>query len=257
MSDQQFVQISRRGRLTEDELYALIPALDAKKYQMIRPPQFELEDLSPRIAGNVITSPDAPVPDCQTCGACCVFHLCVAVGAADKRISPEYYWEVTRESERGEIVVDRFMRRDEETMQCTALTGTVGVNVGCGVYEHRPQVCRDFEAGSDKCHGVRRAFGIEPFLSAMEMYEGKQKLKAKEATQTAESNPSETIDYAKIRAQAGTENLEIVAYMEDEAEIVLHIFNPEQESWGQSEFFSRTLEDARSFIQSRSGAAML
>ena len=31
----------------------------------------------------------------------------------------------------------------------------------CGIYENRPQVCQDFEAGADKCNLLRMLAGIE------------------------------------------------------------------------------------------------
>ena len=32
---------------------------------------------------------------------------------------------------------------------------------GCKHYEHRPDICRDFEIGSSECHTWRRYFGME------------------------------------------------------------------------------------------------
>ena len=46
--------------------------------------------------------------------------------------------------------------------RCVALTGRLGVKVGCGIYRERPQMCRDFEAGSKDCKKHRRERGIEP-----------------------------------------------------------------------------------------------
>lgn len=251
MSEQQFVQISRRGKISEDEFFALIPALNKKKWQMILPPQLEIEELTGKRTKNIITPADSPIPDCQTCGACCVFFLCVAVNENGYQTPPEYVWQVTREAAGGEITVDRFMRRDEEKLNCTALVGTLGENVGCGIYENRPQVCRDFEAGSDKCHALRRAYGIEHFLSLGEMMTAQEKVKANEAQPVS----SETIHFAKIREQDGTRDLEIVAVMEDESIQQLHVYNRERENWGQSEFIGITLDEARRLIDSRTNTA--
>ena len=35
---------------------------------------------------------------------------------------------------------------------CAALTGTVGQQVACGIYEWRPSPCREFEEGSHACN---------------------------------------------------------------------------------------------------------
>lgn len=247
MENQQFVQIMRRTEMTEDEFYALVPYLNKVKYDKLLPQQFPLEDLSTKVAESIVTPPDAPVPDCLTCGGCCNYFLCVAVADAAAEVPRETYWEVKR----GDIVVDRFMRRDPETLSCVALNGEVGGHNGCTIYENRPNPCRSFEAGSDRCHGARRAFGIEPPLSAMEMYLAKQKLKAN----SKNDDDAEEISLAMVRELAGTKFHEIVAQMPDESIVQLHIFDPNKEAWGQSEFFGMKLSAAREMINVRSNAA--
>lgn len=58
------------------------------------------------------------------------------------------------------FIEDGRMRCDGD--RCTALAGTLGVEVGCRVYEDRPLVCREFTAGSDDCLALRRVFGFDP-----------------------------------------------------------------------------------------------
>ena len=41
--------------------------------------------------------------------------------------------------------------------RCVALTGTVGVSVGCSIYDHRPSACRAFTPGSPLCLEARKA----------------------------------------------------------------------------------------------------
>src|SRR5205085_9638922 len=41
----------------------------------------------------------------------------------------------------------------------------------CEMYELRPRSCRAFEAGSDRCRAVRRAYGLEPPLALSERIE--------------------------------------------------------------------------------------
>jgi len=65
--------------------------------------------------------------DCQTCGACC--------GHA------------------GDRIVDK--SDQSEDVSCSALTGEIGSHCSCGIYEQRPQACRDFSAGSEPCLDIR------------------------------------------------------------------------------------------------------
>ena len=44
--------------------------------------------------------------------------------------------------------------------RCVALTGKVGCNVGCSIYNHRPAACRAFVPGSQLCLEARHAAGI-------------------------------------------------------------------------------------------------
>ena len=41
--------------------------------------------------------------------------------------------------------------------RCLALSGVVGESVLCTIYEHRPQACRQFKAGSPLCLEARKA----------------------------------------------------------------------------------------------------
>jgi hypothetical protein len=44
--------------------------------------------------------------------------------------------------------------------RCAALTGTVGLSVGCSIYEDRPAACRAFTAGSPLCLEARASAGL-------------------------------------------------------------------------------------------------
>jgi Fe-S-cluster containining protein len=54
----------------------------------------------------------------------------------------------------------RLRGTDYARPRCAALTGTVGQQVACGIYEWRPSPCREFAAGSDACNRVRRQHGL-------------------------------------------------------------------------------------------------
>ena len=250
MSAGKFVQIERRAKFSEEEFYPIITAMYEHIWTNLLPPQLVTEDLPTKVSKNIVTPADAPVPDCLTCGACCGSMLCVAVSPTDET-DAEHYWNITTNGERGEITVDRYLRRSGETLACANLGGTIGESVACQIYEQRPQMCHVFEAGSDKCHAIRRAYGIEPFLTLDEMMSARQKLNAKDA----EIVPDDTIRDAKIAEQAGTNLLEITALMKDGTLQTIHTFDPKIEIWQQYQFSGLTLAQAQSLVESQSGAA--
>ncbi|MGI8786716.1 MAG: YkgJ family cysteine cluster protein [Pyrinomonadaceae bacterium] len=243
MSDTQFVQIEKRGEYTESEFWEMIIALDARKWQNLLPPQISLEDLPTKRARNFVTQADASVPDCLTCGACCTFLFVVGVKATDTA-PPETIWNLTDES--GEIIIDSYLKRDAETLYCTSLKPTADGKMPCGIYEQRPQTCRSFEAGSDKCHALRRIYGYEPFLSLQEMFDARQILKAKESKPIS----PETIREVKI-VKTETGDCEIVALMQYGSSRTIHTFDPNRESWRQFQFSGSTLAEARQIIESQ------
>ena len=182
----------------------------------------------------------------HSCGACCQAFTQVAV-YPDEQVSPENYWEITVKGEKGEITVDKFLRRNGETFTCNSLGGKIGDQVSCNIYEQRPVVCRNFEAGSDKCHALRRAFGFEPDLGLMEMYYAVQKLKAiPEIT-----NAPDEIKVANFIQQPDTGYLEIKATLFEGSTQTIHTFNPTQEKWHQFEFKGMSMEHAKELIKSR------
>lgn len=248
MNDGQFVQIQKRGKFTESEFWEMIVALDARKWQNLLPPQLPFENLPSRTAKNLVTPAAAPVPDCLTCGACCAFLFAIGVKPSDG-VPPENVWNVTDES--GEIVVDAYLKRDTETLFCQALEQTADGTTPCRIYAQRPKACRSFEAGSDKCHAIRRIYGFEPFLTVQEMLDARQILQANESAAVS----PETIREAKIVRQAGTDVCEIVAEMQNGSSRTIHAFDPNRESWRQFQFCGLTLADAQRLIESGSGLA--
>lgn len=250
MSADEFVQIERRRKFSEEEFYPMVARMYEQIWLNLLPPQLVTEDLPTKIAKNIVTPVDAPVPECLTCGACCGAMICVAVSPTDDTPA-DYCWDITSGGEQGEITVDRYLRRSGETLACANLGGTIGESVGCKIYEQRPRMCHVFEAGSDKCHAIRRAYGIEPFLTIEEMMWALQKLKAKDA----ERVPAETIRDAKIAVKDGTEFSEIIVLLKDGTLQTLHVFDPKQETWRQYQFSGLTLAAAREMIVAKSGAA--
>ena len=88
--------------------------------------------------------------DCLACGACCAYSETwpAFIGDGDGAGIPEELIDV--ENERMQCYGDR----------CSALVGDIGIRAHCGVYENRPLVCREFQAGADDCIMVRRSFDL-------------------------------------------------------------------------------------------------
>jgi len=241
----QFVQITRQSSVREEEFYPAMNRMYEHIWGNLMPPQLVTDDLSNTIKNNVVTPPDAPIPDCLTCGACCQSLLCVGVRPTDN-VDRDRYWEITVDTEQGEVVVDRYLKRNGDTLACAALEGTIGKRVGCTIYETRPVMCHHFDAGSDRCHAIRRAFGIEPFLTLNEMSDALDKLDAQpagvdagEMIRSAQIRPDETGEYV-IKAQVKNGELREI-----------HRYDPEYETWMQFEFDGLTLEEAAKLIKTR------
>lgn len=247
MEDNEFVQITRLGKVPESEFYPVINRMYETIWGQLMPPQIPTDRLSSKMSKRVVTPPETPVPDCLTCGACCQSLLCVGVRPSDT-VESELCWEITTETDDGEMVVDRYLRRSGETLACTALSGTIGEHVGCTIYETRPIMCHHFDAGSDRCHAIRRAFGIEPFLSLDEMSAALERLNS--APETVDG--SQTIRNAQIRKIEETGRHVINALMKDGTLIAIHEYDPAEEAWLQFEFDGLKLNEAESLIISRS-----
>ncbi len=241
MGKSELVQITRRERLAEEEFLPFVNAMYEQVWGNLLPPQILTHDLSNTVDGNIITSADEPIPDCMTCGACCASFVCVDV-APDNPVLSSDYWDITKRGKSGEFTVDRFIKRKETDFSCTALEGEIGETASCRIYENRPRMCRQFEAGSDRCHAVRRAYGIEPFLGLMEMFEAKQKLKS----QQSEIN-NERIETVSIK-ESEMQDLQIAVKLKNGAEKIIHAFDPKSEIWFQSEFEGLTLTKAEELI---------
>ena len=215
-------------------------------WQQLMPPQLVTDGLSNTIKNNVATPANTHVPDCLTCGACCKSHLCVGVKPSDS-VDSEMVWDITVEPDGKEIVVDRYLKRNEETFACTALKGTIDERVECTIYETRPVMCHHIEAGSDRCHAIRRAFGIEPFLTLDEMSEAMEELDRRPERYL----PEQVIRNAQIRPDGKSGNYVIRALLKNGELIEIHRYDPELETWMQFEFDGLNLDAAAELIRSR------
>lgn len=96
---------------------------------------------------------------CVRCGACCasfrvdfaVYELESMGGTVPDGLAVELNGAMCRM--RG---------TDHVPVRCAALTGTIGEKVGCGIYEWRPNPCREFSAGDHACDKARMRHGLAP-----------------------------------------------------------------------------------------------
>jgi len=102
------------------------------------------------------------VHPCLTCGACCAcFRVDFAV----------YELDDMGGTVPSGLAVDvngstcRMRGTDHVPIRCAALTGQVGVQVACGIYEWRPSPCREFAEGSDACERARARHGLPPLAA--------------------------------------------------------------------------------------------
>jgi Fe-S-cluster containining protein len=99
---------------------------------------------------------------CTRCGACCacfrvdfaIYELESAGGSVPDGLTVEVNGNTARM--RG---------TDHVPIRCAALTGPIGAQVACGIYEWRPSPCREFEEGSDACHRARARQGLPPLAT--------------------------------------------------------------------------------------------
>jgi Fe-S-cluster containining protein len=100
---------------------------------------------------------------CTACGACCasyrvdfsVYELESQGGSVPDGLTAE----VTSST-------CRLRGTDHTPPRCAALTGKIGERVGCGIYEWRPNPCRELEPGSDGCIKARRRHGLPELPTA-------------------------------------------------------------------------------------------
>lgn len=97
---------------------------------------------------------------CLTCGACCAsFRVDFAVQELEGcggRVPAGLAAPIT-------TYLCRMQGTDHRSPRCAALTGKVGEQAACGIYEWRPSPCREFAAGSAACERARLRHGLPPY----------------------------------------------------------------------------------------------
>lgn len=116
---------------------------------------------------------DPFVPECVDCGACCFGHdQWVKVSPSDFERMDDGARSLTELSKgagqidkSGKLHPDRRMRMDHR--KCSALMFDKDTSRwGCSIYEVRPDVCRRFERGSDRCASERKTKGTMALTAA-------------------------------------------------------------------------------------------
>jgi Fe-S-cluster containining protein len=99
--------------------------------------------------------------DCKTCGACCCCGLDIPLMSDDEqrfeRRPALLRLTVLRPMDSGRHW--RQLSYDERSGRCAALRGSLR-DVYCSIYEDRPMLCREFEAGSEDCRQARARMGL-------------------------------------------------------------------------------------------------
>ncbi len=94
---------------------------------------------------------------CTSCGACCAcfrvefsaYEMDFADGTVPAALAHEVNGNTWRMN--GTAMVP---------IRCAALTGEVGVQVGCSIYPLRPAPCHQLEEGSEGCQRARAKLGL-------------------------------------------------------------------------------------------------
>ena len=125
-------------------------------------------------------------------------------------------------------------------------------------------MCRDFDAGSDRCHEYRRMFDIENQLTPDEVERASKLLQSTvrppdliEDVSIVSIGKIERSSYNVVDGKvenSTTEQLSVVAFLSDDDEpLELHTFESGVEIWFESDFVGLTIDDARQLISERAG----
>jgi len=249
------VQITRYPR---SEYNDLISEMNTAHRSRLLKEQMPLADASPFRNSSVSKRSREEPPDCVTCGVCCSLPLVVTVPPGDEKRLTEY-WEITVE----DVVVDRVIGRNLITGRCINLEGTLGENIACRIYEDRPNICRVFEAGSDRCLEYRRMYGIDPQLTEYELKRDLAHFKPARSGVIADAvidleSESVSIGFAEDGSgemvAKSKKTMRVTVGMDrnkDEAHELFQ-YDASKEEWLESEFLGLTLDEAREMIAARS-----
>ncbi len=179
----ELIKLTRQSRLSEQDFLRLTDLLAERRAGVRDDP---LLGLYAESRAESIFAENDDALDCLECGGCCAYFHQVPVLITDP--TPRALTWAVMESEDSEDDLEdliRWLKREPVAGRCVALDGDVGRRVCCTVYELRPNSCREFERGSDRCHAVRRMYGIEPPLANDERARHERLLSSREADEEA------------------------------------------------------------------------
>lgn len=93
---------------------------------------------------------------CMECGLCCT--LCIPLTEQDLEALTEQYFTLNPDYLQDKILIHEYVMRTTKDV-CVANKNKV-----CSIYEHRPQICRDFEQGNKMCNRLRRKRGLKEIV---------------------------------------------------------------------------------------------
>jgi Fe-S-cluster containining protein len=106
---------------------------------------------------------------CQRCGACCAtYRITLPRVDLDSRAGG---WVPASLTQSYTPTTACMRENPERPGRCIALSGEIGRQVHCTIYEQRPAACRDFApltaigSGDDACDEARRHCGLKPLSS--------------------------------------------------------------------------------------------
>jgi Fe-S-cluster containining protein len=96
---------------------------------------------------------------CESCGACCAFFRVDFSIYELQSMGGTVPDELTEEVNGNHA---RMCGTNAMPRRCDALTGTIGEQVGCSIYESRSTPCREFPEASEGCARARLSYGLAP-----------------------------------------------------------------------------------------------
>jgi Fe-S-cluster containining protein len=206
---QRLVQLTRKRGMSEAAFAEMMERLGRQRTGMVVADE-GLGLYAETMAESLFVANQTGVPDCLTCGACCAYFHQIAV--LDRDATPRRLtWTVW---DAGDIAgpKTRWLRREPLEGRCIAFAGGVGQHARCAIYEVRPNSCKAFEAGSDRCRAVRRVYGLEPPLSKIERIEHARRLQADAG---GEWNQLEALVSRDAASFSGREKIRLLGEMID------------------------------------------
>jgi Fe-S-cluster containining protein len=204
------VQLTRKRAMSEATFAKMMEQLGQRRAGLVvagEGPGLYAETL----AESFFVADQTGVPDCLKCGACCAYFHQVAVLDSDP--TPRRLTWMVWEAEDIAGPKMRWLRREPREGHCLAFAGSVGQQANCAIYELRPNSCRAFESGSDRCRAMRRVYGLEPPLSETERTAHARRIKAE--ADGSELNQVEALASRDAASFSGREKLRLLGEMID------------------------------------------